>query len=52
MPIFPINLSSKTVIFNSVLPTTPPLLMVVGGLEFADTRAREENHVLGNCGET
>jgi len=26
--------------------------MAVASLEFVDTRAREENHSLGNCGET
>jgi hypothetical protein len=52
IPIFFMDFSSKTVKFNSVLPTAPPVLMVVAGLEFVDTRAREENHALGNCGET
>jgi hypothetical protein len=46
------NFSSKALIFNSVLPTKPPVLMVVAGLEFFGTQAREENHALGNCGET
>jgi len=35
-----------------VLPAKPPVLMVVAGLEFVDTRAREESHALGNGGET
>jgi len=48
IPIFSMNFSSKTLIFNSALPTTPP----VAGLEFVDTRAREEDNALGNGGET
>lgn len=35
-----------------MLQTTPPVLMEVAGLEFVDTRTREENHALGNSGET
>jgi len=46
------NFSSKILIFNSVLPTTPPELMAVAGLVFVDSRAREGNHALDNGGET
>jgi hypothetical protein len=44
--------SSKTAIFNSVLPTTLQVLMVIAGFEFVDTQATEENHALGTGGET
>jgi hypothetical protein len=55
----PNNISKWQMGFNSafkgLIPCyqqNPPVLMVVAGLEFVDTRAREENRTQGNGGET